>query len=97
MNNPEAFAPVGDVTMTLLGQETKALGARADLTPLSCCNLPAGHQKKIMLAVKKLRDLRKSLNQAEATLARRKVPGALDIVTIESLENGECQSPHTPK
>ncbi|NXU59806.1 CSKI2 protein, partial [Turnix velox] len=56
-----------------------------------------GHQKKIMLAVKKLRDLRKSLNQAEATLARRKVPGALDIVTIESLENGESQSPHTPK
>ncbi|XP_064323548.1 caskin-2 isoform X4 [Phalacrocorax carbo] len=56
-----------------------------------------GHQKKIMLAVKKLRDLRKSLNQAESTLARRKVPGALDIVTIESLENGECQSPHTPK
>nr|XP_009936738.1 PREDICTED: caskin-2 [Opisthocomus hoazin] len=56
-----------------------------------------GHQKKIMLAVKKLRDLRKSLNQTEATLARRKVPGALDIVTIESLENGECQSPHTPK
>ncbi|XP_075374972.1 caskin-2 [Mycteria americana] len=56
-----------------------------------------GHQKKIMLAVKKLRDLRRSLNQAEATLARRKVPGALDIVTIESLENGECQSPHTPK
>ncbi|NXA35955.1 CSKI2 protein, partial [Eudromia elegans] len=56
-----------------------------------------GHQKKIMLAVKKLRDLRKSLSQAEATLARRKVPGALDIVTIESLENGECHSPHTPK
>ncbi|NXY55376.1 CSKI2 protein, partial [Callaeas wilsoni] len=56
-----------------------------------------GHQKKIMLAVKKLRDLRKSLSQAEATLARRKVPGSLDIVTIESLENGECQSPHTPK
>ncbi|NXL72454.1 CSKI2 protein, partial [Leptocoma aspasia] len=53
-----------------------------------------GHQKKIMLAVKKLRDLRKSLNQAEATLARRKAPGSLDIVTIESLENGECQSPH---
>ncbi|NXY07240.1 CSKI2 protein, partial [Pteruthius melanotis] len=56
-----------------------------------------GHQKKIMLAVKKLRDLHKSLNQAEATLARRKVPSSLDIVTIESLENGECQSPHTPK
>ncbi|NWH76976.1 CSKI2 protein, partial [Piaya cayana] len=56
-----------------------------------------GHQKKIMLAVKKLRDLRKSLNQAEATVVTRKVPGALDIVTIESLENGECQTPLTPK
>ncbi|XP_072207973.1 caskin-2 [Excalfactoria chinensis] len=56
-----------------------------------------GHQKKIMLAVKKLKDLRKSLSQAEATLTRHKVPGALDIVTIESLENGECQSPNTPK
>ncbi|XP_065591582.1 caskin-2 isoform X1 [Cyrtonyx montezumae] len=56
-----------------------------------------GHQKKIMLAVKKLRDLHKSLNQAEATLSRQKIPGALDIVTIESLENGECQSPNTPK
>uniref|UniRef100_A0A803XV01 CASK interacting protein 2 n=1 Tax=Meleagris gallopavo TaxID=9103 RepID=A0A803XV01_MELGA len=56
-----------------------------------------GHQKKIMLAVKKLRDLRKSLSQSEATLTRHKVPGALDIVTIESLENGECQSPNTPK
>ncbi|XP_053938898.1 caskin-2 isoform X3 [Cuculus canorus] len=56
-----------------------------------------GHQKKIMLAVKKLRDLRKSLNQAEASVTSRKVPGALDIVTIESLENGECQTPLTPK
>ncbi|NXJ04849.1 CSKI2 protein, partial [Odontophorus gujanensis] len=56
-----------------------------------------GHQKKIMLAVKKLRDLHKSLNRAEATLSRQKIPGALDIVTIESLENGECQSPNTPK
>ncbi|XP_019398095.1 PREDICTED: caskin-2 isoform X5 [Crocodylus porosus] len=56
-----------------------------------------GHQKKIMLAVKKLRDLRKSLNQAEANPATRKIPGTLDIVTIESIENGECQSPHTPK
>ncbi|OXB56246.1 hypothetical protein ASZ78_006429 [Callipepla squamata] len=56
-----------------------------------------GHQKKIMLAVKKLRDLHKSLNQAEAMLTRQKIPGALDIVTIESLENGECQSPNTPK
>ncbi|XP_060108041.1 caskin-2 isoform X2 [Heteronotia binoei] len=56
-----------------------------------------GHQKKIMLAVKKLTDLRKSLNQADANTLRRKIPGALDIVTIESVENGECHSPHTPK
>ncbi|KAL8163229.1 UNVERIFIED_CONTAM: hypothetical protein K2H54_015198, partial [Gekko kuhli] len=56
-----------------------------------------GHQKKIMLAVKKLTDLRKSLNQADASTLRRKIPGALDIVTIESVENGECHSPHTPK
>ncbi|XP_067403650.1 caskin-2 isoform X2 [Emydura macquarii macquarii] len=56
-----------------------------------------GHQKKIMLAVKKLTDIRKNVNQAETNPARRKVPGALDIVTIESTENGECPSPHTPK
>ncbi|XP_032648816.1 caskin-2 isoform X3 [Chelonoidis abingdonii] len=56
-----------------------------------------GHQKKIMLAVKKLTDIRKNLNQAETNPARRKIPGALDIVTIESVENGESQSPHTPK
>ncbi|XP_077183946.1 caskin-2 isoform X3 [Paroedura picta] len=56
-----------------------------------------GHQKKIMLAVKKLTDLRKSLNQADASTLRRKIPGALDVVTIESVENGEGHSPHTPK
>ncbi|XP_061472141.1 caskin-2 isoform X3 [Rhineura floridana] len=56
-----------------------------------------GHQKKIMLAVKKLTDLRKSLSQADTSTLRRKIPGALDIVTIESVENGECHSPHTPK
>uniref|UniRef100_K7FX77 Caskin-2 n=1 Tax=Pelodiscus sinensis TaxID=13735 RepID=K7FX77_PELSI len=56
-----------------------------------------GHQKKIMLAVKKLTDLRKYLNQADTNEAQRKIPGTLDIVTIESLENGEGQSPHTPK
>ncbi|XP_054832156.1 caskin-2 isoform X2 [Eublepharis macularius] len=56
-----------------------------------------GHQKKIMLAVKKLTDLRKSLSQTDANTLRRKIPGALDIVTIESMENGECHSPHTPK
>ncbi|XP_077780318.1 caskin-2 isoform X4 [Podarcis muralis] len=56
-----------------------------------------GHQKKLMLAVKKLTDLRKSLSQADTSTLRRKIPGALDIVTIESVENGECHSPHTPK
>ncbi|XP_074870945.1 caskin-2 isoform X2 [Carettochelys insculpta] len=56
-----------------------------------------GHQKKIMLAVKKLTDIRKNLHQADTNVAPRKIPGALDIVTIESLENGEGQSPHTPK
>ncbi|KAH0629487.1 hypothetical protein JD844_011578 [Phrynosoma platyrhinos] len=56
-----------------------------------------GHQKKIMLAVKKLTDLRKSLSQADTSTLRRKIPGALDIVTIESVENGECHSPITPK
>ncbi|XP_069785137.1 caskin-2-like isoform X3 [Narcine bancroftii] len=62
-----------------------------------------GHQKKLMIAVKKLLDVLKALNQAEvnaktATL-RRKTPSALDIVTIEPCqgENGECHSPHTPK
>nr|XP_060620673.1 caskin-2 isoform X4 [Anolis sagrei ordinatus] len=56
-----------------------------------------GHQKKIMLAVKKLTDLRKSVSQADTSTLRRKIPGALDIVTIESVENGECHSPNTPK
>ncbi|KAJ7316021.1 hypothetical protein JRQ81_002183 [Phrynocephalus forsythii] len=56
-----------------------------------------GHQKKIMLAVKKLTDLQKNLSQADASTLRRKIPGALDIVTIESVENGECHSPNTPK
>ncbi|XP_072098642.1 caskin-2-like isoform X3 [Mobula birostris] len=62
-----------------------------------------GHQKKMMIAVKKLLDVQKALNQAEveaktATL-RRKAPGALEIVTIEpsQVENGESHSPHTPR
>uniref|UniRef100_UPI00398E6005 caskin-2-like isoform X2 n=1 Tax=Pristiophorus japonicus TaxID=55135 RepID=UPI00398E6005 len=62
-----------------------------------------GHQKKMMIAVKRLLDVQKALNQAEveaktATL-RRKAPNALEIVTIEpsQAENGECQSPQTPK
>ncbi|XP_067860465.1 caskin-2-like isoform X2 [Heptranchias perlo] len=62
-----------------------------------------GHQKKMMIAVKKLLDVQKAINQAEveaktATL-RRKAPNALEIVTIEPPqgENGESQSPQTPK
>ncbi|XP_063149188.1 caskin-2 isoform X2 [Candoia aspera] len=56
-----------------------------------------GHQKKIMLAVKKLTDLCKSQSQAEVSTLRRKIPSALEIVTIETVENGECHSPLTPK
>ncbi|XP_048346868.1 caskin-2-like [Sphaerodactylus townsendi] len=50
-----------------------------------------------MLAVKKLTDLRKSMNQVDVNTLRRKIPGTLDIVTIESVDNGEGHSPHTPK
>ncbi|XP_078257289.1 caskin-2 [Rhinoraja longicauda] len=62
-----------------------------------------GHQKKVMIAVKKLLDVQKALNQAEVEAKtetlRRKAPRALEIVTIEPSqgENGECHSPHTPK
>ncbi|XP_041078202.1 caskin-2-like isoform X4 [Polyodon spathula] len=58
-----------------------------------------GHQKKMMLAVKKLCDIQKALNQTEACTRtlQHKVPAALDIVTIEPMEGGECQSSHTPK
>ncbi|XP_043089874.1 caskin-2 isoform X2 [Puntigrus tetrazona] len=59
-----------------------------------------GHQKKMMLAVKKLCDIHKALLQAESgqgTL-RRKTPAALDLVTIEPPpESGDLPSPHTPK
>ncbi|XP_029913164.1 caskin-2 isoform X2 [Myripristis murdjan] len=61
-----------------------------------------GHQKKLMLAVKKLCDIQRAILQAESgqgTL-RRKTPGALHLVTIEppdSTSGGECPSPHTPK
>lgn len=50
-----------------------------------------------MLAVKRLTDLCKSQSQAEVNTLRRKIPGTLEIVTIETLENGECHSPLTPK
>ncbi|MFT7804254.1 caskin-2-like isoform X2 [Arapaima gigas] len=57
-----------------------------------------GHQKKIMLAVKKLCDLQKAQHQAEGQgTLRRKLPAALELVAIEPLESGECPSPHTPK
>ncbi|XP_056107195.1 caskin-2 isoform X3 [Rhinichthys klamathensis goyatoka] len=59
-----------------------------------------GHQKKMMLAVKKLCDVQKALLQAESghgTL-RRKTPAALDLVTIEPPpESFDLPSPHTPK
>ncbi|KAK7168347.1 hypothetical protein R3I94_002412 [Phoxinus phoxinus] len=59
-----------------------------------------GHQKKMMLAVKKLCDVHKALLLAESghgTL-RRKTPAALDLVTIEPPpESIDLPSPHTPK
>ncbi|KAG9350338.1 hypothetical protein JZ751_026692, partial [Albula glossodonta] len=57
-----------------------------------------GHQKKMMLAVKKLCDIQKARNQAEGQgTLRRKLPGALELVAIEPPESGDCPSPHTPK
>ncbi|KAK7174224.1 hypothetical protein R3I93_001430 [Phoxinus phoxinus] len=59
-----------------------------------------GHQKKMMLAVKKLCDVHKALLLAESghgTL-RRKTPAALDLVTIEPPpESIDLPSPHTSK
>ncbi|XP_038564524.1 caskin-2-like isoform X3 [Micropterus salmoides] len=59
-----------------------------------------GHQKKLMLAVKKLCDIQRAILQAESgqgTL-RRRAPGALHLVAIEPPDTaGECSSPHTPK
>ncbi|XP_019721884.1 caskin-2 isoform X3 [Hippocampus comes] len=59
-----------------------------------------GHQKKLMLAVKKLCDIHRAIVQAESgqgTL-RRKAPGALHVVAIEPPDaGGECSSPRTPK
>uniref|UniRef100_A0A7N8XPY8 Caskin-2 n=1 Tax=Mastacembelus armatus TaxID=205130 RepID=A0A7N8XPY8_9TELE len=59
-----------------------------------------GHQKKLMLAVKKLCDIQRAILQAESAQGtlRRKGPGALHLVTIEPPDaGGECSSPHTPK
>ncbi|XP_041757465.2 caskin-2 isoform X5 [Coregonus clupeaformis] len=59
-----------------------------------------GHQKKMMLAVKKLCDIQRAILAAESgqgTL-RRKPPGALHLVTIEPPDSAsDCHSPHTPK
>ncbi|KAM9843796.1 caskin-2 isoform 2-T3 [Aulostomus maculatus] len=59
-----------------------------------------GHQKKLMLAVKKLCDIQRAINQAESSQGtlRRRAPGALHLVTIEPPDTAsECSSPHTPK
>ncbi|KAM8825388.1 LOW QUALITY PROTEIN: caskin-2 [Synchiropus picturatus] len=59
-----------------------------------------GHQKKMMLAVKKLCDIHRAAGQAESghgTL-RRKGPGSLHLVAIESSEGGaDAPSPRTPQ
>ncbi|XP_023204906.1 caskin-2 isoform X5 [Xiphophorus maculatus] len=58
-----------------------------------------GHQKKLMLAVKKLSDIQRAILQADtgAGTLRRKAPGALHLVAIESPDaSSECSSPHTP-
>ncbi|MEQ2159479.1 hypothetical protein GOODEAATRI_023302, partial [Goodea atripinnis] len=58
-----------------------------------------GHQKKLMLAVKKLCDIQRANLQADSSSGtlRRKAPGALHLVTIESPDaSSECSSPHTP-
>ncbi|XP_038151186.1 caskin-2-like isoform X5 [Cyprinodon tularosa] len=58
-----------------------------------------GHQKKLMLAVKKLCDIHRAILNAESgpgTL-RRRAPGGLHLVTIDSPDaSSECSSPHTP-
>ncbi|XP_034045747.1 caskin-2-like isoform X2 [Thalassophryne amazonica] len=59
-----------------------------------------GHQKKLMLAVKKLCDIQRAIIQAESTQGtlQRKGPGDLHLVTIEPPDAGsESPSPRTPK
>uniref|UniRef100_A0A8C2AF13 Caskin-2 n=1 Tax=Cyprinus carpio TaxID=7962 RepID=A0A8C2AF13_CYPCA len=60
-----------------------------------------GHQKKLMLAVKKLSDIQKARkNQAEgqALLQRRRAPPPLELVAIEHHNSSECpSSPLSPK
>ncbi|XP_067100321.1 caskin-2 isoform X1 [Osmerus mordax] len=56
-----------------------------------------GHQKKLMLAVKKLSDLQRSRNHADRTggTLRRKPPEALELVAIEHTHPGTHTHPHT--
>ncbi|XP_067286656.1 caskin-2 isoform X2 [Pseudorasbora parva] len=60
-----------------------------------------GHQKKLMLAVKKLSDIQKARkNQAEgqAMLQRRRAPPTLELVAIEHHDSSDCpSSPLSPK
>lgn len=72
----------------------------------------SGHQKKLMLAVKRLCDLHRSRNHADRTggeTLRRKLPAALELVAIEHTpthnaqahadtpSNDCCSSPRTPR
>ncbi|XP_041134296.1 caskin-1-like [Polyodon spathula] len=53
-----------------------------------------GHQKKLMLAVKKLAEIQKAAEHGRGTL-RRKAPQSLEVAAIESpqQESAECLSP----
>ncbi|XP_039347949.1 caskin-1 isoform X2 [Mauremys reevesii] len=55
-----------------------------------------GHQKKLMLAVKKLAEIQKAeYVKYESGTLKKKAPQSLDVLAIESpqQENAECQSP----
>ncbi|KAE8284555.1 Caskin-2 CASK-interacting protein 2 [Larimichthys crocea] len=64
-----------------------------------------GHQKKLMLAVKRLCDLQRSRNHADRAgggTLQRKPPAALELVAIEHIRSDTpsddcCPSPRTPK
>ncbi|KAJ3607516.1 hypothetical protein NHX12_024567, partial [Muraenolepis orangiensis] len=61
-----------------------------------------GHQKKLMLAVKRLTDLQRARNQgnqAGGGTLRRKPPAALELVAIEhnGRRSSDAPSPHTPR
>ncbi|XP_073774532.1 caskin-2 isoform X13 [Danio rerio] len=60
-----------------------------------------GHQKKLMLAVKRLSDVqkaRKTQAEGQALLQHRKAPPALELVAIEHHDTSDCpSSPLSPK